>query len=134
MGSVLYEVLLELNCSGVKSWAHNMDLGKALNSRHVLVPCCRPWVEARGIPRGAQHGTRLCTAPEPHPTAEAAAPTSLPAIHIIRAAIFLRFPPPLRCTQAAERAIRMERRCPAEGISNYVLADKSHLSVLHLFV
>lgn len=108
-------------------------------ARHLILGMCSfraagPGVEARGIPRGAQHGTRLCTAPEPHPTAEAAAPTSLPAIHIIRAAIFLRFPPPLRCTQAAERAIRMERRCPAEGISNYVLADKSHLSVLHLFV
>lgn len=99
-------------------------------ARHLILAMCSlcaasPGVRARGVPCGAQHGMKLCSAPEPHPTAEAAAPTSLPAIHVIRAAIFLRFPPPLRCTQAAKRAIRMETRCPAEGVSNYFLAAKA---------
>lgn len=50
MGSALYEVFSELNCSGVKSWAHNMGLGKAFNSSHVLALCCQPWGAGEGRP------------------------------------------------------------------------------------
>lgn len=137
----------ELNCSGVKSWTQNTGPGRALNFRHVLVPLlaalplasssgCELWGAGEEHPNKWGTGTGLCSAPGCIPVLAASAATaltSLPGIYFIRAAIFPCFPRSLRCIQAAKRAIRMETRCPDEGISNYFLADKSHLSASHLF-
>lgn len=94
-------------------------------------------VQARSIPTsGARPQHRALLGPGCIPALAASTATaliSLPGIYLIRAAIFPCFPRSLRCIQAAKRAIRMETRCPDEGISNYFLADKSHLSASHLF-
>ena len=146
MGSGLYKVFSELNCSGVEFWTPNTGPGKALNFEHVPVPRWQPFpCGAVAVPAGAlghkllpgcrgstdglrqgghRGGTGLSSGCRRSP--------ALPGVYVMTAAAFLRLPRSPRRIRAAKRGVRMETRCPAKGVSSDFLADQSHLSVSHL--